>query len=519
MRQPHRHPPGEGQTLLLAIDDHLLPLRRHLCHYLTKPTVRREPVLAPTRDNPLAPDTLAAHFYGTVLHDGGRFRMWYYPCSFTCAPKDVPKNASLQWLSKNLVQGPACYAESDDGIHWRKPSLRQVRFKGSLDNNAIALSRVPTVGVTLIRDDDDPDPRRRYKMVYNCHAPSRTYYTFRTATSPDGIRWKVRPGFPVASFVEQASFYKHKGLYIVNAQGRPPVTMSEGGGDCGRRGMAWVSPDFDHWLPESAESFLLPEPTDPKDRGCVKPYAQVHLGVGAASFGNVTVGLYCHWANRPNRGHDWLGLGTTSGDLGLVISEDGISFREPVKGHVYLSVRDSPSTPPEGSNAGYATILCQANGILNVGDETRIYHGRWRNPTATRDYSGEVALATLPRDRWGALGLFPDQKEGSVWSAPVTIPTFGATLHLNADGVKGMRVEIGDEQFGLLDGYSGANAGVPDGDGGLRCRVNWRAGLSRLAGRTVRLRINVKRGRHPEPRLYAVYIGGGGPASPMDRGR
>jgi hypothetical protein len=70
----------ERNAVLLAIDDASLPLKRNLCCYLSKPKVRREPVLTPSRENPLAPGYLAAHFYGTVLFDQGKFRMWYYPC-------------------------------------------------------------------------------------------------------------------------------------------------------------------------------------------------------------------------------------------------------------------------------------------------------------------------------------------------------------------------------------------------------------------------------------------------------
>jgi hypothetical protein len=73
---------ADEQATLLAIDDVSLPLKRNVCYYLSKPQVRKEPVLGPSRDNPQAPDYLAAHFYGTVLHDDGRFRMWYYPVSY-----------------------------------------------------------------------------------------------------------------------------------------------------------------------------------------------------------------------------------------------------------------------------------------------------------------------------------------------------------------------------------------------------------------------------------------------------
>ena len=69
-----------GAATLLAIDDVSLPLKERLCYYLSKPVVRREPVLRPSLGNPGAPDNAATHFYGTVLQDQGKFRVWYYAC-------------------------------------------------------------------------------------------------------------------------------------------------------------------------------------------------------------------------------------------------------------------------------------------------------------------------------------------------------------------------------------------------------------------------------------------------------
>jgi len=487
---------------LLGIDDFLLPFRKNLCLYLSKPKVWPKPVLTPSREDRDAPDFLAAAFYGTVLFDEGRFRMWYYALSFGKSPGE-------------LTQGPMCYAESEDGIRWTKPNLGQVLFRGSRDNNVIDLpeSRQPdprTEGITLIKDKEDPDPQRRYKLVYNYHGGK--FFTVRTATSADGLHWTAGPEFPIHEFVEQASFYKHNGLYIVNAQTASPRHLSEGGGNMGRQGFAWVSPDFDHWLQESAASFLLPEPRNPQDRGPRRPYDQVHLGVGAASFGNVLVGFYCIWHNPDHS----LETKDFSGDLGLVVSNDGLHFREPVKGHVFLSQEESPVTPAPGKS--YPTILCQANGILNVGDETRIYHGRarwgdayygrrWGDPMYSEDYYSEVALATLPRDRWGALGLFPDQTEGSVWSAPVTLSADNCQVSLNADAAKDMRVEVSDERFNLLPGYSGADSGRAMSEGGLESAVGWpRGDVAALAGQPVRFRIHLTRDGASEPRLYAVYL-------------
>src|SRR3990172_5268676 len=64
----------DEQAILLAIDDVSLPMKQNVCYYLSKPEVRKEPVLGPSRDDPAAPDHLAAHFYGSVLYDEGTFR-------------------------------------------------------------------------------------------------------------------------------------------------------------------------------------------------------------------------------------------------------------------------------------------------------------------------------------------------------------------------------------------------------------------------------------------------------------
>jgi hypothetical protein len=284
----------------------------------------------------------------------------------------------------------------------------------------------------------------------------------------------------VDAFCEESSFFKHDGMYVVHGQGIF-YGGGEGGSNHGRRGYAWVSPDFEVWVQGWAEAFALPEPADPSRRGYDFRYDQVHLGVGAVNYGNVQVGLYGLW--RQGEGAQ-TSHQETSGDLGLVVGNDAIHFREPVKGHVYISRHDSPATPVEGKE--YNTILCQYNGILNVGDETRIYHGRWRNAGYTDDYHGEVALATLPRDRWGALGLYPGEDEGWVWSAPVTLPEGESEISLNADHPETMRVEVSDARFRLLPGYSGPDGGIAEETSGLDSRVTWQGGnLSEFAGKLV----------------------------------
>lgn len=515
------------QQTFLAIDDVSLPWRKNVCLYLSTPTVRPEPVLMPGPLESDAPDNLAAHFYGTVLHDGDRFQMWYYACHRGINP-DWPA-AKLQQIAKKpgwligvqtgyeVYQGPLCYAESADGLTWRKPALGQVLFKGGRDNNALALPHTLVSGAAVIRDAADPDPARRYKMIYQ-YFPDQTeppipeygnLPSIACAVSPDGLRWTVTALPFVNQFVEHCSFIQHNGRYIVHSQTFPgggwAGTCTEGGAAGGRTGVAHATDDFDRWPDLWEWAFALPEPSDPARRGSHSHCDEVHLGVGAVSLGNVCVGVYGLWHSHAF-GEDFSKI---TCDLGLVVSNDGIRFREsgPSPGRIFIHHADSPATPVPGRD--FNTILCQGNGILNVGDETRIYHGRWRNAGQRAEdiaayYHAEVALATLPRDRWGALGLNPGAETGTICSAPITLPSNGGALTVNADGVAGSTVEMLDERFRPIPGFAG---GVITGPDGLDCPVRWQGhALAELGSQRVRVQIKMSRISATQPRLYALAV-------------
>jgi hypothetical protein len=81
-----------------------------------------------------------------------------------------------------------CYAESEDGIHWQRPELGLVEFKGSRANNILpVVQRCPTV----IRDPHEPDPDRRYKCFGNAAPIQRE--EGHLMTSADGLHWRYQP--------------------------------------------------------------------------------------------------------------------------------------------------------------------------------------------------------------------------------------------------------------------------------------------------------------------------------------
>ncbi len=75
--------------------------------------------------------------------DDGIFKMWYQGCDLS---------TERWWLIG--------YATSDDGVHWEKPDLGLYEYNGNKHNNVCYDAVGP-----VMKDDSDPDPARRYQMA------------------------------------------------------------------------------------------------------------------------------------------------------------------------------------------------------------------------------------------------------------------------------------------------------------------------------------------------------------------
>ena len=158
------------------------------------------------------------------------------------------------------------------------------------------------------------------------------------------------------------------------------------------------------------------------------------------------------------------------------------------------------------------------DGILNVGDETFICHSRWLNVEfqhlgtsknngidTAKDYWGGIALARLPRDRWGALALSGKEESGSAWTTPVRLAA-NSRLTINGSGLAGLQIDVADERFAALPGYSQGRAAGSANDG-LDAEVSWSDhALKSLAGKTVRFHIHFTRTAATDPRLFALNL-------------
>ncbi len=91
----------------------------------------------------------------------------------------------------------ACYAESADGIHWVKPNLGIVDFKGSKENNIVlsaGFNHTGDIDNFMVFRDDNPEcpPEMRYKGNSSCHlndAEGKRVKSLRLYYSADGIHF------------------------------------------------------------------------------------------------------------------------------------------------------------------------------------------------------------------------------------------------------------------------------------------------------------------------------------------
>ena len=334
--------PEVGEAVLFSFDDHAIPWRDNI--QLTLASAQKHSANPVVRRGPKgAPDHGHAILYGSVLRIGGKFRMWYLGMFET----EIRNGQAPGWWR------PMCYAESDDGVNWSKPELGLVEFKGNRKNNICLIeSTVPSLTkvndfLSIRYEPHDPNPQRRYKCAYIAHPPfddvrggrsqmgpdERRWSAFICATSPDGLRWKVvgdRPMNAGGERFEVSSLYRFADRYYASGQLISPWTWRADGSDIGRVMLTYRSSDFDHWSRAKAMSFAR------RGQLTAKPVTgqQTHMGAGMWNRGNVIVGLYGMWQDaekKPEDGRYWnKGVAV---DLGLIASNDGIHFREPVADH------------------------------------------------------------------------------------------------------------------------------------------------------------------------------------------
>jgi hypothetical protein len=184
-----------GSRLELLLDDHLIERMPGLAFKLHTPQ-KAERTLEFD-----APWERRYCDYVTVFKDGDLFRM-YYANHLDAVFSNTPpgERTGESWVGENQV---TCYAESRDGIHWKKPSFGLVKIQGSTDNNVI-LHGITSHNFSPFRDPRPDIPaQERYKGIGGLAEGPQVY------ASADAIHWRRLREQPILT-KDHPAFERHK---------------------------------------------------------------------------------------------------------------------------------------------------------------------------------------------------------------------------------------------------------------------------------------------------------------------
>ncbi len=406
----------------------------------------------------------------------GKYQMWY---------QAYAKPVARQHTHDSLV----CYAESDDGLRWTKPNLGLFDFNGDRNTNIVMIGNggfSDRYTNSVVVDDRDLDPRRRYKMIFYdwYRRGEREYPGLQAAFSPDGIHWTKQPGGPMLH-----TLYGGAGQWPPYVQEDPvgretrkdgrvtpawryPLAMSDGadvmwdpvrsvwaiygkmwidrpdGRLVWKHGMGRVeSRDFLHW--SVPELLVAPDDDDPAD-------VEFH-----------TTPVFHHKSRYFCLNQVLRREGESANlliDIELMVSRDGRNWDRPYRRDYFL-----PRGPAGGFDAG--SMFTNANPIV-LDREIRFYYGAYpgtavggtRGPA--RDPYGDtgVGMARIPLDRFAGIRNLERSDQRSIGGVienrgQITMKANDLTglrrLTLNADARDGwIKVELLNPRGYRVRGYT-----------------------------------------------------------------
>ena len=393
----------------------------------------------------------------------GLYRCWYE--DLVLIPRKKPADR-VQHRARQL------YAESEDGIEWRKPEFDLVVEGGRktnivLGSGAGGAEDVHSMSVVL-----DPYPassNHRFRAVFS-HTRwknGQRHERIECAHSPDGIHWKIYdqpPRFGISEaklddvsvlfYDEDARQFVQNTRHFLKGPGgggAPWGGMHYYGSDGRRRVWQTRSHDFLHWTEP-----VLVAAVDENDDLDEQFYGMAQFRIGMVQL--ATLGVFRVVANEM--------------DVQLLMSRDGIRWNQTNKRQPFLK--------PRGAGHYDAHMVSMTSQPVEVGDQVRFYHGAaachhdwwlW-GPSEDMDHPEakdsslarySLGLATLRKD--GFAGLYANQyRDGLV--ATQALISEGSKLLINARcGLNGsVRVEVCNRDGKVLEPCSKENCDPFSGD-------------------------------------------------------
>lgn len=390
--------------------------------------------------------------YHTVFRDSVNYKMYY--------------RGGDRREGKSTHPEVTCYAESDDGVTWRKPDLGLCAFGGSRANNIILGDDPATHSFTPFFDTrPDCPPEQAYKALGSSEDGRCGLLAFASA---DGVNWSRLANEPVITkgrFDSQniAFWDSSRQLYVSYfrdllkfADGRPCRAIKTA-----------TSPDFLHWSEPVWLSYDKGTPDEELYTNAIMPYPRapgIYVGFPKRFIANRTT---CY---------DKSGLGWIPGlsDGVFMSSRDGVHFKRWTEAFVRPGLQTERWVNRNNMTAW--GLVETAPDLPGTPPVLSLY--------STENYYSEdaVRLRRMVMRLDGFVSVQAPMSGGSLITKPFTFSAPASqepvTLRLNAStsAAGGIRGEILSADDGRpLPGFAADDGDILFGDG-IDLPMHWRGG-------------------------------------------
>jgi hypothetical protein len=430
--------------------------------------------------------------YHSVFRDGNLYRLYY---------KAWHLDVSGGKLNSGAHPLYCCYAESDDGIHWRKPNLGLHEFRGSKANNIVMASgKIDGVsadpGHPAVFKDENPDcpPEARYKAIIRSSGPRGLL----AMKSPDGIHWSLMNHKPVitdgAFDSQNLAFWdpvrhEYRAYWRIFTKGVRAIRTA-------------TSNDFLNWGPH-ADLTYVDSPNEHLYTNQVQAYYRApHVFIGFPTRyvergWSDSMRALPELEHREMRAAAHLRYGTALTEGLFMASRDGVQFKR--WNEAFLP----PGVERQGTwHYGHQYIAWHVvetrSSLEGAPNELSLYacESYWTgNSSALRRY-------TLRMD--GFVSVWAPFSGGQLVTKPITFTGKKLSLNFSTSAAGGMRVELQQPDGRPIPGFMLADCQEVFGDE-LDRIVTWKGGsdVGRLAGQPVRLLFELR-----DADLFSFQFGG-----------
>ena len=419
--------------------------------------------------------------YQSVFRDGDRLRVYY---------RGGHHVASAAYADDPISWETLCLAESDDGIHWTRPELGLIEFRGSTRNNLLLnADMVAEVGGspahTAVFKDTNPDcvPEELYKIVMYGSSPRGLYLL----VSADGVRFRLKSCEP---FMRTGAFDSQNLVFWDSL--REEYRLYHRGFNQGVRDiLTCAAPDFESF-PEPTWVTYPESPTMALYTNQIQPYYRApHIFMGFPMRYNER-----GWSGpmldlpgreqRLARGTHHPRYGMTITDAVFMASRDGLRFHRRPEAFIRPGPRQRESWV-YGDNFIFWGMFEAPSLVEDAHPEINFLavEGYWEGDnTAFRRYTQRID---------GFVSAAAPYEGGELITRSVVFQ--GGALAVNAEtsAFGSFQVEIQGPDGSPVPGFEAANC-EPIFCDSLRHIVHWGGScdVRELAGRPVRLRFLIR---------------------------